>query len=168
MCNLLYVSWWGNAFVYIWEFALITVKLQRITPKPDPSIPFLKLWTALKSCYPSQVPTGCLHQLCVPVLLSVPCLCLNTVCHLCAHVRLRIFMCLRARLSTSTTWLSLPSRFRKSGWQGWGKHIIKKNVVVPLRVKLAQHLHMVCHQPVSQVYPDATYNCSCFLLFPLK
>uniref|UniRef100_A0A665TZ30 C2H2-type domain-containing protein n=1 Tax=Echeneis naucrates TaxID=173247 RepID=A0A665TZ30_ECHNA len=23
-------------------------------------------------------------------------------------------------------------------------------------------------QPVSQAYPDATYNCSCFLLFPLE
>lgn len=101
-----------------------------VSCKPALSLHFLKLRTTEKS-HPSQVSTVCLHQLCVSLLLSVPCLCRSTVCHFCAHVRLRIFMCFGAWLSNSATWLSLPSHFRERRWQGWGKQIIKKKHCCP-------------------------------------
>lgn len=67
----------------------------------------------------------------VPVLLSVPRLCLNTVCHFFAKC-VCIFSCVFCTLlSASTTWLSPPSHFCERGWQGWGKHIIKKHCCPP-------------------------------------
>lgn len=64
--------------------------MKSVTSKTVLSLHFIKLRTTEKS-HPSQVSTVCLHQLCVPVLLSVPCLCRSTVCHFSAHVRLRIW-----------------------------------------------------------------------------
>lgn len=72
-----------------------------------------------------SLPTACSCS------VSVPRLCLSTVCHFCAHVRLRIVLYLRAWLSAPTTWLSLPSRFRNRSWQGWGKQIMKKHCCPP-------------------------------------
>lgn len=75
--------------------------------------------------YSMSLPTACSCS------VSVLRLCLSTVCHFCAHVRLRIVLYLRAWLSAPTTWLSLPSRFRNRSWQGWGKQIIKKHCCPP-------------------------------------